>query len=80
MDVLRYLGIEEVTIENLDEDYKYCKVAEKFYQGLLEWLRGFGTRGATTKKLYEALRRAGCSEALEKLSIEGMSDNCELIC
>ena len=71
--MLRNLSIAEVTIERLDEDY--CgKVAEKLYQGLLAWSRG--TQRATTKKLCEALRLAGCSQALETLSREGMSNNC----
>ena len=73
-DVLRYLRTEEVTIDALDEDYS--KVAEKFYQGLLAWMRSRGTQRATTKKLCEALHRAGCSEALNKLSREGMSSYC----
>ena len=76
-DVLRNLSIGEATIENVDEDYS--KVAEKFYQGLLTWMRSRGTQRATTKKLCEALHLAGCSEALEKLSREGMSNNWEHI-
>ena len=71
--VLRYLGVDEVPIiENVDNDYK--TVEEKSYQGLLMWLRSCGTRTATTKKLCDALRRAGCTEALEALSNAGMSD------
>ena len=76
-DVLRNLSLEEVVIENVDEDYS--KVAEKFHQGLLAWMIRRGTQRATTKELCEALRLAGCSEALEKLSREGMSNNCEHI-
>ena len=75
-DVLRNLSIAEVTIERLHEDYR-GNVAEKFYQGLLAWSRG--TQRATTKKLCKALHLAGCSEALEKLSKEGMSNNWEQI-
>ena len=74
-DVLRNLSIEEVVIENVNEDYN--KVAEKLYQGLLAWSRG--TQRATNKKLCEALHLAGCSEALEKLSREGMLNNWEQI-
>ena len=76
-DVLRILSMEEVTIENVDAENS--TVAEKFYQGLLTWMRSRGTQRATTKKLCEALRLAGCSEAFEKLSREGMSNNCEHI-
>ena len=72
MDVLRYLDVDEVaTIENVDQDYG--RVKEKCYQGLLMWIRSCGTQTATTKKLCDALRQAGCTEALEALSKAGMS-------
>ena len=67
-DVLRKLSVDEIIIQNLDEDYKNCKVAEKCYQGLLEWRKIVGPKNATTKKLCDALRLVGCSEALKTLS------------
>ena len=72
--VLRNLGVDEVPIiENVDKDYKDEKVDEKCYQGLLIWMRSCGLQTATTKKLCDALRQAGCTEALEALSRAGMS-------
>ena len=72
MDVLRYLGVDEVaTIENVDVDYR--RVKGKCYQGLLMWIRSCGTQTATTKTLCDALRQAGCTEALEELSKAGLS-------
>ena len=76
-DVLRNLSMEEVSIENVDAENS--KVSEKFYQGLLEWMRSRGTQRATTRELCEALYLAGCKEALEKLLREGMSNNSEHI-
>ena len=73
--VLRHLSLKEKALENLDEDYKNCKVSEKCYQGLLEWVRN-GSQKPTTRTLCKALRLAGCSEALETLSKEGMSNQC----
>lgn len=70
--LLRNLDIAEVpTIENIDKDYKHETVDEKCYQGLLMWMRSCGTQTATTKKLCDALRQTGCSEALEALSKAG---------
>lgn len=59
--------MSEMAIRNLDEDYKYCEVAEKSYQGLLRWKEKLGPQEATIKKLREALQSVGCSEALEAL-------------
>jgi len=73
--VLRYLGVADVpTIENVDTDYKHETVGEKCYQGLRKWIESCGTQTATTKKLCNALRQAGCPEALEALSQAGMSN------
>ena len=68
MNVLRNLGTKEVAIENLEGNYR--KVEEQCYQGLLAWSRS--PPKATTKQLCNALRLAGCSEALETLSREGI--------
>ena len=67
-NVLRKLSLDEIIIQNLEEDHKNDKVVEKCYQGLLEWRKRVGPRNATTKKLCEALRLVGCSEALKTLS------------
>ena len=63
--VLRNLSVDEMTIRNLDEDYKSCKVAEKCYEGLLAWKQSLGPQRATMKNLCDALRLVGCSEALK---------------
>lgn len=64
-----------MTIRNLEEDHKYCEVAEKSYQGLLKWKEKLGPQKATIKKLCDALERVGCSEALEALrSMQQQSD------
>ena len=73
--VLRYLGMKEKTIENLEEDNKSCKVGEKCLKGLVAWARSVGSE-ATTRRLCIALRQAGCLEALEALAKEGMSNQC----
>lgn len=67
-DVLRYLGLEDVKIEILDEEHK--AISEKCYQGLLTWMRG--DKNASTRDLCDALRRADCLEALKELSKEGL--------
>lgn len=74
MDVLRKLSIDEMIIRNLDEDNKHCKAVEKCYQGLLAWKESVGPQKATTKRLCDALRHVGCSEALETLWNEGTSN------
>ena len=71
--VLRHLGMDEVVIKNLEEDNKYEKVKEKCYQGLLEWGERIGPQEATMRSLCDALKKAGCSKALEKLSKRGIS-------
>ena len=63
--VLRKLSMDETTIRNLEEDFKNCKVADKCYEALLAWKESLGSQRATTKNLCDALRRVGCSEALE---------------
>ena len=73
--VLRHLGLEERALENVEENWKHSKVDEKCYQGLLEWVRNFSQK-ATTRALCKALRLEGCSEALETLSKEGKSNQC----
>ena len=65
----------EAVIKNLDEDHKFEMVNEKCYQGLLEWKSRIGPQEATMRKLCDALQKAGCSKALEKLSKRGMSTN-----
>lgn len=70
--VLRNLpSIKENHLENLEDDYKHYKVIEKCLQGLFEWRRIAGPQKATTRALCNALRREGCFEALEALSIGG---------
>lgn len=70
-NLLRNLGVKDrPTIENVDEDYR--RVNEKCYQGLLRWMESCGTQTATTKKLCNALRKTGCTKALEALSKEGV--------
>jgi len=60
----------------LEEDYKYCEVAEKCYQGLLKWRKTLGPENATIKKLCDALQRVGCLKALEALcTITSQSDS-----
>jgi len=59
--------MNEMTIRNLDEDYKNCKVVDKCYEGLLAWKQSRGPRGATIAKMCHALRIVGCSEALKGL-------------
>ena len=69
--------MDETIIRNLEEDFKHCDVDEKCYQGLLKWKNSVGPQRATTKKLYDALRVVGCSEALKTLWKEdkvGISD------
>lgn len=56
--------MDETTIKVLELDYKDWGVAEKFYQGLLKWKDSVGPQRASIKNLFDALRRAGCSEAL----------------
>ena len=63
--VLRKLSMDETTIRNLEEDFKNCKVADKCYEALLAWKESLGSQRATIKNLCDALRRVGCSEALE---------------
>lgn len=65
----------EIDIRNLDEDYKYCEVAEKCYQGLLKWKEKLGPQRATIKNLCQALQKVGCSEALGAL--QSMSHQCD---
>ena len=73
--VLRNLGVEEVpTIANVDNNHCHEPVEEKCYQGLSMWMRNSGSQTATTKKLCNALRKTGCTEALEALSKAGMSN------
>ena len=75
-DVLRKLSMNETIIRNLEEDYKHCKVVEKCYQGLLAWKEIVGPQNATSKKLCDALRLVGCSEALKtNLWKENISTN-----
>jgi len=62
--VLRNLSMNEMTIRNLDEDNRNCKVVDKCYEGLLAWKQSLGPQGATIEKLCHALRLVGCSEAL----------------
>lgn len=64
--VLRELTLDNPTIEYLEEDYKIA--TERFYHGLLRWKGKVGSLNATTKKLCDALHRAGCSEALKTLN------------
>lgn len=58
--------MKEKVIENLSEDYKYDKIAEKCFQGLLKWKQS-GPELATVKKLAIALRQLRCFDALQKL-------------
>jgi len=72
--LLRNLGVAEVpTIENVDKDYQNETVGEKCYQGLRKWMESCGPQTATTRKLCDALRQTGCTEALEALSKAGVS-------
>lgn len=64
-NVLRRLSVDQATIENIEEIYSEAR--EKFFQGLLAWLRKFRSE-ATTKKLCDALRHEGCWEAHKTLS------------
>lgn len=71
--LLRNLGVAEVpTIENVDKDYQNETVGEKCYQGLRKWMESCGPQTATTRKLCDALRQTGCTEALEALSKAGI--------
>ncbi|XP_020610357.1 netrin receptor UNC5A-like isoform X2 [Orbicella faveolata] len=72
--VLRKLSIKEAIIRNLYEDYKNASVDEKCYQGLLVWKDGQGPEGATIKTLCDALRLAGCSEAMKALRENALQD------
>ena len=67
--LLRHLKVSEGIIRNVDEDYR--RTNEKSYQGLLEWKR---TRAheATIRNLCTALWSVRYTEALEKLSSQGM--------
>ena len=67
---LRHLKVSEGIIRKVDEDYRWT--SEKRYQGLLEWTRSAGAEGATIENLCIALRAAGYTEAIEKLSRKGM--------
>ena len=69
--------MDEMTIRNLEEDYKNSGVVEKCYQGLLAWKESFGPQKATTEKLRDALGHVGCSEALKALQLcnEDTSNN-----
>jgi len=58
----------------LYEDYKNASVDEKCYQGLLVWKDGQGPEGATIKTLCDALRLAGCSEAMKALRENALQD------
>ena len=68
--ILRNLGVEEAVLDNVDANHP--RANEKSYQGLLEWTRLAGTQGATIENLYNALKAAGCTEAIKKLSSRGM--------
>ena len=75
MRLLRNLGVPDVPIiENVDKDYKHETVDEKCYQGLRKWMESCGTQTATTKKLCDALRQTGCTEALKALLKAGTSN------
>ena len=74
--VLRNLSIDDTTIRNLEEDYKYCEVAEKCYQGLLKWTKIVGPGEATVKKLSYALQKVGCLKGLEALRNMHHESNC----
>ena len=67
--ILRHLGVEEAILDNVDANNP--RANEKSYQGLLEWTRLAGTQEATIENLCNALRAAGCTEAIEKLSSRG---------
>jgi len=73
--VLRKLSVDNTTIRNLEEDYKYSEVAEKCYQGLLKWKKSHGPEKATIDKLCDALQSAGCQKALRALRT--MSHQCD---
>ncbi|XP_044169721.1 LOW QUALITY PROTEIN: uncharacterized protein LOC114950019 [Acropora millepora] len=64
--ILRHLGVEEAVLDNVSANH--TKANEKSYQGLLEWTRLAGTQRATIGNLCNALKTAGCTEAIEKLS------------
>ncbi|XP_044184793.1 uncharacterized protein LOC122964932 [Acropora millepora] len=64
--ILRHLGVEEAVLDNVDANH--TRPNEKSYQGLLEWTRLAGTQRATIGNLCNALKAAGCTEAIEKLS------------
>ena len=68
--ILRHLGVEEAVLDNVDANH--TRANEKSYQGLLEWTRLAGTQRATIENLCNALKAAGCTEAIEKLSSRGM--------
>ena len=67
--------MDEMTIRNLEEDYKNCDVAERCFQGLMLWMESDGPKKATTKRLCDALRHVGCLKALETLWKEDASNN-----
>jgi len=56
-------------IENLSEDYKNEKSAEKCIQGLLKW-KELHPESATIKNLAIALNHVGCFDALQSLKKE----------
>ena len=68
--ILRHLGVEEAVLDNVDANH--TRANEKSYQGLLERTRLAGTQAATIRNLCNALKAAGCTEAIEKLSSKGM--------
>jgi len=57
--------MDEMTIRNLDEDFKTSKVVDKCYEGLLAWKESLGPQRATIKNLCDALRLVGCLEAVK---------------
>ena len=70
-NVLRHLEMKEPAIKNLEEDYKNYNVAEKCYQGLIEWQKEKGPGEARTTELCGALHKANCPEALNTLLSQG---------
>ena len=65
-DLLRSLSMKAKVIENLSEDHKHEKIAEKCILGLLQW-KELDPQLATIKNLATALRHVGCYDALQTL-------------
>jgi len=65
-DLLRSLSMKAKVIENLSEDHKHEKIAEKCILGLLQW-KELDPQLATMKNLATALRHVGCYDALQTL-------------